>query len=131
MNTERLRELLGKANLPWFYGIAYEPESGAQSYNYHGQGYSGNPGLLDAKGQTVVGCDEYYVFNTPEESALIVETVNALPALLDTIEKLREALDAMARCACPVATEINPRGYNWSEAYLDQALPIARAALGE
>ncbi|EQM87231.1 hypothetical protein L681_20950 [Stenotrophomonas maltophilia MF89] len=32
-------------------------------------------------------------------------------------------------CAYPVSTEINPRGYAWSEAYLDQVLPSVRAAL--
>ena len=32
-------------------------------------------------------------------------------------------------CAYPVAEEINQRGHNWCEAYLDDALPIARAAL--
>ena len=38
----------------------------------------------------------------------------------DTGAGLR-ALDLFMRAAYPVATEINPRGYNWSEAYLDQA----------
>lgn len=42
---------------------------------------------------------------------------------------LREALRLFVGCAYPVAAEINRRGYNWSEAYLDGALPIAQAAL--
>lgn len=43
----------------------------------------------------------------------------------DQAEKLKlavEALEIFMRCAYPVAKEINPRGYNWSEAYLDDAM---------
>ncbi len=32
-------------------------------------------------------------------------------------------------CAYPVSTDINQRGYAWSEAYLDQVLPCVKAAL--
>lgn len=32
-------------------------------------------------------------------------------------------------CAYPVSTDINQRGYAWSEAYLDQMLPFVKAAL--
>lgn len=32
-------------------------------------------------------------------------------------------------CAYPVSTDINQRGYAWSEAYLDQMLPCVKAAL--
>jgi hypothetical protein len=43
-----------------------------------------------------------------------------------------EGKDAVLRlfmgAAYPVAPEINPRGYNWSEAYLDQARAVAIAA---
>ena len=39
-----------------------------------------------------------------------------------------ELLDLFTRAAYPVAKEINPRGYNWSEAYLDQALAQVRRA---
>lgn len=40
-----------------------------------------------------------------------------------------ELLRLIVRCAYPVSTEIDPRGYRWSEAYLDEALPHIRAAL--
>lgn len=42
---------------------------------------------------------------------------------------LREALRIFIGCAYPVSTEIDLRGHRWSEAYLDQALETARAAL--
>jgi hypothetical protein len=42
---------------------------------------------------------------------------------------VREALNIFLKCAYPVSKVINPRGYNWSEAYLDRAKPIAEAAL--
>ena len=45
------------------------------------------------------------------------------------VEEMREALSIFVKAAYPVANEINERGYNWSEAYLDQALVIARTAL--
>lgn len=40
-----------------------------------------------------------------------------------------ELLRTIAGCAYPVSSEINPRGYNWSEAYLDEVLPQVKAAL--
>lgn len=47
----------------------------------------------------------------------------------DDVARLAEALRLMIGAATPVATEIDARGYAWSEAYLDQALPTAREAL--
>ena len=44
-------------------------------------------------------------------------------------EKYREVLEIFTRAAYPVLKEINARGYNWSEAYLDEALIIAKQAL--
>ncbi len=46
-----------------------------------------------------------------------------------TTNPLVEALRAFIGAAYPVAGEINPRGHNWSEAYLDEALALAKAAL--
>ncbi|MCD9087395.1 hypothetical protein [Stenotrophomonas sp. SY1] len=40
-----------------------------------------------------------------------------------------EVLRMMVGCAYPVSTEIDPRGYRWSEAYLDEARPHMQAAL--
>ena len=42
--------------------------------------------------------------------------------------RVTELLRLFVGAAYPVAKEINPRGYNWSEAYLDQALAEARNA---
>lgn len=39
--------------------------------------------------------------------------------------RLEEKLRLFVGAATPVSTEINPRGYAWSEAYLDQALAAA------
>ena len=55
-----------------------------------------------------------------------LNTRTASPAAQDG---LVEALRLFVGCAYPVAEEINQRGHNWCEAYLDDALPIARAAL--
>ncbi|WP_288496676.1 hypothetical protein [uncultured Stenotrophomonas sp.] len=40
-----------------------------------------------------------------------------------------ELLRMVIGCAYPVSTDINQRGYAWSEAYLDQVLPCVKAAL--
>lgn len=61
--------------------------------------------------------------NTPVERAYVTAEEWA---------QLREAVTALRLlkgCAHPVAESINPRGHNWCEAYLDEALPIANAAL--
>lgn len=45
----------------------------------------------------------------------------------DRIKQLEAALRLFTGAAYPVAASINPRGYNWCEPYLDQALANARA----
>ena len=48
---------------------------------------------------------------------------------VDQRDALLEALRGFVSCALPVSTEIDERGHSWTEAYLDQALPIARAVI--
>ena len=48
---------------------------------------------------------------------------------IPVIEELQQALGLFVKAAYPVSTEINPRGHNWSEAYLDAALENSRAAM--
>lgn len=63
------------------------------------------------------------------------EAGRAIEAALETNEPETyvqvpvELLRIVIGCAYPVSTEIDPRGYRWSEAYLDQALPHVKAAL--
>lgn len=45
------------------------------------------------------------------------------------IEEAREALRVFLGCSYKVGTSIDPRGYSWSEAWLDEARPIASRAL--
>ena len=45
------------------------------------------------------------------------------------LEQCRDALRRLTGAAFPVSTEIDGSGYAWSHAYLDSALPGARAAL--
>lgn len=54
------------------------------------------------------------------KTAAPVESVN---------QGLVDALKLFIKCAYPVAMEIDQRGYAWSTAYLDAALPIAKEAL--
>ena len=59
-------------------------------------------------------------------TVLMAEAADTIEALTAERDALREKLRLFTGAAYPVATEINPRGYNWSEAYLDQALAEAR-----
>jgi hypothetical protein len=45
--------------------------------------------------------------------------------------ELLEALRVFVSCSLPVSTEIDERGHRWTEAYLNQALPMARAAIAK
>ncbi len=58
-----------------------------------------------------------------------IAAMNTRTTSLAAQDGLVEALRLFVGCAYPVAEEINQRGHNWCEAYLDDALPIARAAL--
>uniref|UniRef100_A0AAU6W2A4 Uncharacterized protein n=1 Tax=Pseudomonas phage Orisa03 TaxID=3138542 RepID=A0AAU6W2A4_9VIRU len=46
--------------------------------------------------------------------------------LLAENEALQSQLRAFTGSAYPVSTDINERGYNWSEAWLDEALVMAK-----
>lgn len=46
-------------------------------------------------------------------------------------DELLAALRVFVSCALPVSTEIDERGHRWTEAYLDQALLNARAAIAK
>lgn len=53
---------------PWKFGISeWEPDTGSivqvKPFDYNSGSYSDNPYIFDAKGNTVVGCDEYDVFS--------------------------------------------------------------------
>ncbi len=60
-------------------------------------------------------------------------TLDAIVAALtppeDYVLVPAELLRMVAGCAYPVSSEIDARGYNWSEAYLDEVLPQIKAAL--
>lgn len=75
---------------PWFYGIAYEAERGPIPFDRQSPGYSDNAGIIGADGTTVVGCDEYHVFNSPEDARLIA----AAPDLLEALTDLRRRFHA-------------------------------------
>lgn len=59
------------------------------------------------------------------------ERSDADARLIAAAPELLEALDLMVRSAYEVSTAINPRGYSWSEGYLDEALVHARAAIAK
>jgi hypothetical protein len=70
-----------------------------------------------------------FVARVGRDGAKIAEQRARIEADTARIARLVEALRIFTGCAYPVADEINPRGHNRSEAYLDQALTNARAVL--
>lgn len=66
-----------------------------------------------------------------DEAAIEAWNTRTAPATQPSSDAVREALRFFLKCAYPVSTSINPRGYNWSEAYLDQARVAAAAALAQ
>ena len=70
--TNELRAIAEAATPgPWFFGVAYEAERGPKPFDYTGPGYYDNGGIMGADGTTVVGCDEYDVFKSPQDVAFI------------------------------------------------------------
>ncbi|HBP5690610.1 TPA: hypothetical protein L6B06_11535 [Pseudomonas aeruginosa] len=51
--------------------------------------------------------------------------------LMAAAPELLEALRIMVNACYPVSTEISDKGHEWCIAYLDQALPVARAAIAK
>lgn len=68
---------------PWRYGIAYMPKLPSVPYDYKSGHYYDNTGVIGADGTTVVGCDEYHVFNSAADVALIA----AAPELYEALEQ--------------------------------------------
>ena len=93
INVERLRALLEAATAgPWSRR---------------------NKTVIDSEGREVAQCWRGPVLTSPN-AALIAETVNALPALLDELERLRERLSRPLLCgAC--AEEFGEEGGNACE----------------
>jgi hypothetical protein len=67
--------------------------------------------------------DAYHTMACHKQAAAELRRLHAVNA------ELLEALRVFVSCSLPVSTEIDERGHRWTEAYLDQALPIARAAI--
>lgn len=97
--------------------------------------------LLRLARQFVVnGVDLGYIHmpdaDTPDPAHDLVPKIDATlsagakpSAPVERDDPVREALRAFVGAAYPVTNQINERGHNWSEAYLDEALALARAAL--
>ncbi len=57
--------------------------------------------------------------------------LEAVAQLMQAAPELLEALLIMVNACYPVSTEISDKGHEWCTAYLDQALPLARAAIAK
>ena len=72
---------------PWVFGILSWGEGVTQEieekpFDYSGPGYYANPSIMDKNGTEIVGCDEYNIFSSPENTRLMV----AAPDLLEALE---------------------------------------------
>jgi len=85
---------------PWkFVAEVYNHDDDLQKqevpYDYRSRRFCFNPSIVDAKGDEVVGCDEYYVFSTPENVRLMVHAPELLEALKDLLRDL-DTVDSYA-----------------------------------
>lgn len=68
-------------------------------------------------------------FTSLHPDPVAVQHLTTMRAARAAVAQLIEVADRIERCAYAVSTEIDSRGYRWSQAYLDQVLPDLRAAL--
>ncbi|RQC90029.1 hypothetical protein [Pseudomonas aeruginosa] len=94
---------------PWFI-------NGHERYTKYVEAHIGG-GLV----QEVAACGPT---EKPEQQEANARLCAAAPELL-------EALRIMVNACYPVSTEISDKGHAWCIAYLDQALPLARAAIAK
>lgn len=53
----------------------------------------------------------------------------AINAVVNVLTTSNEVLRSVERCAYPVAEDVDSRGHQWCEAWLDEALPQVRACI--
>jgi hypothetical protein len=75
---------------PWIFGVRdFDDECKRvfieKPFDYKGPGFFDNPGIFGADGTEVVGCDEYLIFNSPEDARLIAAAPDLLEALKDIV----------------------------------------------
>jgi len=95
---------------PWFFGIRgddYEPIE--KPFNYKGSGFCENPIIFAKDGTEIVGCDEYYIFNSEADARLIAAAPDLLEALAeyvnaDPVDEELNGRKRMARAAIAKAT---------------------------
>jgi hypothetical protein len=90
---------------PWIFGIRnYDDECKPgfieKPFDYKGPGFFDNPGIFGADGTEVVGCDEYLIFNSPDNARLIAaapDLLEALKACIPHLERDDHHTDALSR----------------------------------
>lgn len=71
---------------PWKFGVLTYDENDKftileKDFDYRGPGYYENPSIYGPDNTDVVGCDEYYIFNSPADACLITAAPDMLEAL--------------------------------------------------
>lgn len=78
---------------PWVFGILSWGEGSIQGieekpFDYSGPGYYDNPSIMDKNGTEIVGCGEYDVFSSPENTRLMA----AAPDMLEALETIKRRM---------------------------------------
>ena len=78
---------------PWVFGIFSYGEGSTlgveeKPFDYTGPGYYDNPSIIDKNGNEIVGCGEYDVFSSPENTRLMV----AAPEMLEVLETIKRRM---------------------------------------
>lgn len=75
------------------YDDTYQQVIIEKSFDYRGPGYCENPSIFGANGERVVGCDEYYIFGSPNDAEYIAAAnPETILHILAVIEEMAGAL---------------------------------------
>jgi hypothetical protein len=81
---------------PWVFGVRIYDEDcklgvAEKPFDYVSPGYYDNPGIFGPNGTEVVGCDEYFIFNSSDDARLIAAAPDLLEALKDMLDNHEDA----------------------------------------
>jgi hypothetical protein len=92
---------------PWRFGlldwINSEDKFIDKPLDYVGPGYYDNPVICGKNGEIIVGCDEYFIFSTSEDIALLLSAPDLYEALEEVVRISDRKHDAWDKAKAALA----------------------------